>query len=133
MDDTKFIHGPFHIGDGQQVHRLWGEKAQKGKNSNKNGGGKRIGAYTLHKKRMCVCATILPLFQDNYPNCAPQGTPQDEHPPSAAPGRINSNHLEGPRPFWCTPIPQAESPPPPSVSLAPPKEAVPGTGPRQRR
>ena len=39
-DDAKFIHGPFHIGDGQQVHHLWGEEAQKSKNSNKNRGEK---------------------------------------------------------------------------------------------
>ena len=38
----------------------------------------------LHKKGMCVSTTILPLFQDNYPNCGPQGAPQvpqDKHPP----------------------------------------------------
>ena len=41
----------------------------------------------LHLKRMCVCTTILPVFKDNYPNCAPQGAPQgapqvpqDKHP-----------------------------------------------------
>ena len=32
--------------------------------------------YTLHKKRMCVCTTTLPLFQDNYSNCAPH----NKHP-----------------------------------------------------
>ena len=30
--------------------------------------------------RMCGCTTILPLFQDNYADCAPQGAPQDKHP-----------------------------------------------------
>ena len=30
----------------------------------------------LDKKCMCVCTTILPLFSDDYPNCAPQ----DKHP-----------------------------------------------------
>ena len=31
---------------------------------------------------MCVCTTILPLFQGNYPNCALQvpQAPQDKHP-----------------------------------------------------
>ena len=31
---------PFHVGDGQQVHYLWGEEAQKGKNRNKIRGGR---------------------------------------------------------------------------------------------
>ena len=34
---------PFHIGDGQQMHHLWGEESQKGKNSNKNKGERCIG------------------------------------------------------------------------------------------
>ena len=33
---SKLIHGQFHFGDGPQRHHLWGEEAQKGKNSNKN-------------------------------------------------------------------------------------------------
>ena len=30
-EDSNWIHGPFHIGDRQQMHHLWGEEAQKGK------------------------------------------------------------------------------------------------------
>ena len=39
----------------------------------------------LHKKRMRVCTTILPLFQENYPNCVPQvpHAPQEKHPHQA--------------------------------------------------
>ena len=36
----------------------------------------------LHKKRMCVCTTTLPPFQDNSPN-SPNYAPQvlqDKHP-----------------------------------------------------
>ena len=86
-DNAKFIQGPFHIGDGQHVHDLWGQEAQKGKNSNKNMGKKAYRGIRCIKKRMCECTTRLPLFQDNYPNCAPQGVmqgapqvPQDKHP-----------------------------------------------------
>ena len=75
MDDSKFIHSPFHTGDGQQVHHLWGEEAQKGKNSNKNR-KKRAYRGIRYIKNACVCTTMLPLFQDNYPKCAPQGALQ---------------------------------------------------------
>ena len=62
VDDSKFIQCPFHTSDGQQVHYLWGQEAEKGKTSNKKK-GERL--YKLQKKRMSVCTTILHLFQKN--------------------------------------------------------------------
>ena len=62
-----------------------GEEAQKGNNRNKNRGKGVYRGICYTKKRVCVCTTLLPLFQDKYPNCEPQGTPQvlqDKHPPS---------------------------------------------------
>ena len=37
----------------------------------------------MQKKRMRVCATKLPRFRDNHPNCAPPA-PHDKHPPLRA-------------------------------------------------
>ena len=45
MDDAKVIHRLFDVGDGQQVHHLWGEEAQSGKNSKKNRETRRIGVH----------------------------------------------------------------------------------------
>ena len=53
-DDAKFIQGPFHIGDRQQVHHLWGEEAQKGKNSYKNREKRRIGVHVTKKMHVCM-------------------------------------------------------------------------------
>ena len=39
-------------------------------------GEKRCIGVCRRKKPICVRTTILPLFQDNYPNCAPQ----NKHP-----------------------------------------------------
>ena len=72
----------------------------------------------LHRKRTCVCTTILPLFKDNYPNCAPQGAPQgalvpwvpqDKHPLWRS--RVESKKdMDGGRPLWlrCNPPPSAQ-------------------------
>ena len=35
-------------------------------------GDKGVYRGIRYMKNACVCTTILPLFQDNYPNCAPQ-------------------------------------------------------------
>ena len=48
----------------------------------------------LRKKFMCLCATILPLFQDNCPNSAPHGVPQVPHV-------LQDKHPQGLHRVWC--------------------------------
>ena len=55
---SKPIHGQFHIGDGPQRHHMWGEEAQKGKNTNKNR-GKRVYRGMRYIKIACV---YVPLY-----------------------------------------------------------------------
>ena len=68
-DNAKFIHSPFHIGDGQQVHHLWGEEAQKGKNNNKNRGKKAYRGIRYMKNASvyvplyCLCSEIISLIE----------------------------------------------------------------------
>ena len=58
---SKLIHGQFHIGDGAQRHHLWGEEAQKGKNSNKNR-GERVYRGIRYIKIACVYAPLYCLY-----------------------------------------------------------------------
>ena len=48
------------------------------------------GGQTVWRKCVYVCATIPPLFRDNYPGCVPQGASFKWH-------LTNSNH---PQPLW---------------------------------
>ena len=59
-DNAKFIHNPFHIGDEQQVHHLWGEEAQKGRNRNKNR-GKKANRGIRYMKSACVYVPLCCL------------------------------------------------------------------------
>ena len=58
-DTSKLIH--IHIGDGPQRHHLWGEEAQKGKNSNKNR-GKRVYRGIRCIKSACVYVALYCLY-----------------------------------------------------------------------
>ena len=57
-DDSKFIHGPFHIGDRQQVLYLRREEAQKGK----IGGRGYIGVYIAEKMHVCMYQYIASIL-----------------------------------------------------------------------
>ena len=60
-DTSKLIHGQFHIGDGPPRHHLWGQEAQKGKNSNKNR-GKRVYGGIRYIKSACVYVPLYCLY-----------------------------------------------------------------------
>ena len=81
-DTSKLIHGQLHIGDGPQKHHFWGKEAQNGQNRNKKCGKGGVHGCTLHKKCMCVCTSLLPIFQENYPNCASQALQDKRHMPN---------------------------------------------------
>ena len=89
------MHGPFHIGTGNRCIICGGKRPKKVKIVTKIG-KKGVLGHTLHKTRMCVCTTILPLFQDNYPNCAPQAL-QDKHPLWQLHNRLHHSTISNPK------------------------------------